>query len=145
MDQDVYAHLHGLLSKRQQRFLLYRFFERIIIASIPCYIVFFQLVKFTDVLTSILGWVIGLFGIGSTVIFTWNYGYDLLFSQSRSTTGSLHKYRRRIGRGPAYYCVLVADKELFTTKPVWLQIEEGKMYEVFYAERTKWLLSYQVT
>jgi len=101
VDQDVYANSHGALSKHQQRFLVYRFLERIILASIPCYIAFFQLLKFADVLTSMLGWIIGLLGIGSTVILIWNYGYDLFFSQPRSITGNLHKYRSLKPPAPA--------------------------------------------
>ncbi len=75
-------------------------------------------------------------------IIAYQYLTDLFVAEPDYVMGIVVKNRRRV-RGPTHYVLLIDDKQLRCPKPIWDQIKDGAKIEVYFAAKTKWVLSYR--
>lgn len=79
-----------------------------------------------------------------TTTFAWSYCIDLIKHDCVLVTGIIHKETRQY-RGPTRYEVVVANQLRIRCfrKADWLALQQDHSYNLFYSQRTKWLLSWE--
>jgi hypothetical protein len=145
--------LAGRLTRQQQRLLLTQLAIRValaILVALPVGIGFLRIEGASatgwPVLT-LTGWLITVVSIGAMAYFLYVYIADVYRTPPVHVSGTVRKYRRKRLRGPDLYCLAVGSHRVFNVEiivpvDIWGQIEDHRAYELFYAKRTRWLLSF---
>jgi hypothetical protein len=133
---DLRINAAGGLSRRQQRLLLLWLAQRILFVATPfCFLAFLSgFPAFLRVGFAVLATILMLY-------FLWAYLGDLLLEQPQVISGILRKEKVR-RRGPAHYYLVIYDIRVRAPKHKWELLEEGSLVTLYFAARTKWLLSY---
>jgi hypothetical protein len=89
-----------------------------------------------------LGIVAAIVTVAFYAPFTLQYCQDY-FGPSSTMRGAFTKQKRQV-RGPSHYYLAQGNLQIRVPKQLWRQIKPDQVYDIWYAPRTKWLLSYEV-